>query len=122
MSTQRHYVHVSSGDEPSTPLGPCPTCGGGMQWKQNRTSKNYFMGCLQWPTCNGTRDENGVDTRISAAKQNRMWTFLKAAVLNSEDDCLTFSERDLAAADGYELHLDEVVEARSFVLTVRKKL
>lgn len=89
-----------------------------MRWAQNRTSFTWFMGCTKWPTCNGTRDPNGVDSRISASSQNRLHRIIKAAVLCSEDECLTFTTEQLARADLYDLDIEEVTESQAFVVTV----
>lgn len=92
-----------------------------MEWRKNRTSGSSFMGCMKWPKCNGTRNEHGVDSRISAHVQTRLHRLLIAAALNSEDDCLTFTSAQLAEVDNYELHIDEVSEDKSFIVTVRRK-
>lgn len=107
---------------PAVDLQPCPTCGGEMQWKNNRSSGSRFMGCVKWPACTGTRDEHGVSSVISAQRQNRMWAMLKAAILAADDECLTFSEEQLTNAGQFELHLDEITEEKSYILTVRRKL
>jgi hypothetical protein len=91
-----------------------------MQWRQNRTSLRWFQGCLQWPGCKGTRDYDGNDTRISPQRQNRIQAILKAAILRSEDECLTFSSAELEQAELYELHLDEVTEEKAYILTVQE--
>lgn len=100
----------------------CPVCSGPMQWRHNRVSGNRFMGCLAWPGCRGTRTEDGTSSVISANRQNRMWAMLKAAILRSSDECLTFSHADLEAAEEFDLHIDEVKEEKAYVLTVRKKV
>lgn len=107
--------------QPTIALGLCPACNGPMQWKQNRTTGNWFMGCHDFPTCTGTRDSQGNDSRISPQRQNRQWAMLVASVLRSEDEVLSFSYDDLVNADKYELHLDDVPEERSYILTVKKK-
>ncbi len=33
----------------------CPACGGGMVKRTNRRNGQFFMGCSQYPRCNGTR-------------------------------------------------------------------
>jgi hypothetical protein len=46
---------------------------------------------------------------------------LVAAVLRSEDECITFSYDDLHKAEDYELHLDDLASDRAYILTVKKK-
>lgn len=113
---------TTSISQPSEATLLCPTCNGAMRWCQNRTSRAWFQGCKKWPTCNGTRDVNGVDTRVSPQSQSRIHRILKAAVMQSEDECLTFTEEQLRAADLYELHLDEIAEEKSYVVTIKKKV
>lgn len=107
--------------QPQTSLLPCPTCSGPMHWKQNRTSQSWFMGCQKWPRCVGTRNEEGVPTGISPANQQRFIQMLKASVMRSEDECLVFSKDDMEKAEQFDLHLEEITEERSYVLTVRAK-
>lgn len=103
-------------------LKPCPLCGGEMSWKENRWTKSPFMSCNRWPDCVGTRTKDGVSSVISAAaRQHRTWAIVKAAVLASEDECLTFTEQQLADADLHELHIDEITEEKSYVVTVKRK-
>lgn len=92
-----------------------------MHWKQNRVSQSWFMGCKAWPRCVGTRNEMGLPTAISPANQKRVLDMLKAAVRHAEDECLTFTHAELAEGDLFELHVDEVTEEKSYILTVRKK-
>lgn len=100
---------------------PCPLCSGPMQWKQNRTSKTFFMGCLRWPGCHGTRTVDGKNSVIGEQVQNRLHRLLKAAVLASDDECLIFNAEQLDSADRYELHLDEIKEDKSYIVTVRER-
>lgn len=76
---------------------------------------------MKWPGCTGTRDEKGVSTNVSAQTQNRLHKMLAAAILRSEDECLTFSEEDLTNASSYQINLEEIKEERSYVLTLVKK-
>lgn len=32
----------------------CPKCGGTLIIRQNRTTKNHFLGCEKWPECDHT--------------------------------------------------------------------
>ena len=41
--------------KPPTTTWKCPVCAGGMVTRQNKTSKMYFWGCRQYPSCKGTR-------------------------------------------------------------------
>lgn len=112
---------MSPNTQPTVSCGLCPTCHGAMEWRQNRRSGTWFQGCTQWPNCTGTRDVHGVSSVISSQRQNRMWAVIKAAVLRSEDECLTFTEEDLHAAEDYELHLDEFPDEKCYVVTVKRK-
>jgi len=38
----------------------CPDCNHEMALRVNRTNGNKFYGCKKYPTCRGTRDENGL--------------------------------------------------------------
>lgn len=38
----------------------CPDCGNEMALRTNRQHGNKFYGCLKYPSCRGTRDENGL--------------------------------------------------------------
>lgn len=100
---------------------PCPTCSSKMLWRKNRTSNSWFMGCTAWPGCSGTRDSSGVSSVIAPHRQNRVWAILKAAIIASEDEALTFTQAQIEEAEQYELHVEEVTEESAYVATVRKK-
>lgn len=38
----------------------CPDCGSEMKQRVNRQNGNKFYGCVKYPNCRGTRDENGL--------------------------------------------------------------
>jgi hypothetical protein len=38
----------------------CPDCGSEMKERRNRENGNKFYGCVKFPNCRGTRDENGL--------------------------------------------------------------
>src|SRR5215471_4123135 len=38
----------------------CPDCGSKMIQRKNRKDGNIFYGCVKYPDCKGTRDENGL--------------------------------------------------------------
>lgn len=42
---------------PKKEYGKCDKkrCGGDMVKRQNRSEKNYFLGCSNWPKCNNTK-------------------------------------------------------------------
>lgn len=95
-----------------------------MQWKQNRTSKQWFQGCCSYPTCNGTRRQNGstsTPTPQTIHNHSHIVNMLKAAVLSSEDECLVIDEPDFDKAKLYELHVDEVPEERKWFVHVKLK-
>lgn len=99
----------------------CPQCGGRMAFRTNKAKGTEFLGCLAYPACTGTRNGmNGLPTTISNQTLSRLHRILKAAVLASEEECLTFSEAQLTEADSHELHIEQIVEERAYVVTTRK--
>lgn len=38
----------------------CPDCGSDMRLRTNRSNGDKFWGCVKYPNCRGTRDENGL--------------------------------------------------------------
>lgn len=38
----------------------CPDCGAEMKLRTNKTNGNKFYGCVKFPQCRGTRDEDGL--------------------------------------------------------------
>lgn len=99
---------------------PCPDCGGKMAWRKNKVKQTDFLGCISYPQCTGTRSVNGLPTSISNNTLSRLHRILKAAVLASEEECLTFSEAQLTEADSHELHIEQIVEEKAYVVTTRK--
>lgn len=108
---------------PSQGTFNCPVCNGPMLRKQNRANGTMFWGCNRFPSCRGTRNADGLPTTIgdNVLLSQRLSRLLKAAVLASDDECLTFREDDLSQVDLYELHIDTVSEEGGYVVTVRKK-
>lgn len=41
----------------------CPSCGGPMALRNNRTDGTKFFGCRSYPNCRGVRDINGINGR-----------------------------------------------------------
>lgn len=41
--------------------GLCLKCGSRMEERQNRTTGEFFRGCLRWPKCKGTRNVRASD-------------------------------------------------------------
>lgn len=93
-----------------------------MVWRENRLNNTRFMGCVNFPQCRGSRNEDGIAKEIAnAGEVTRIQRLLKAAVLASETECLTFSEADLQCVDQYELHINSISEENAYVVTVEKK-
>lgn len=44
----------------TTDIFICPDCGGNMKLRTNRQNGLRFWGCMKYPNCKGTRDENGL--------------------------------------------------------------
>lgn len=100
---------------------PCPQCGGRMALRKNKVSQESFFGCMNYPKCTGTRTGQGLPSVISAVSLTRIQRILKAAVLASEDECLTFNEGDLRDVDQYELNIEAMIEDQGYVVTVIPK-
>lgn len=50
----------------------CPTCGGDMVVRHNRTTGEPFLGCTAYPQCRGTRTVEGVQSgRPRGAKKGK---------------------------------------------------
>lgn len=56
------YLCEQSGisDQTEPEAYKCPDCGSDMKERRNRESGNKFYGCIKFPNCRGTRDENGL--------------------------------------------------------------
>lgn len=57
------FIMVASGITPAsdtTDTYSCPDCGADMKERRNRENGNKFYGCVKYPNCRGTRDENGL--------------------------------------------------------------
>lgn len=49
----------------------CPDCNAEMTLRTNRTNGQKFYGCKKYPTCRGTRDENGLSRQDKEEKKQR---------------------------------------------------
>lgn len=98
----------------------CPECSSEMVLRKNRSSNTQFYGCRRYPRCYGSRDENGVASKVAVSYASVM-RMLKAAVLYSEDQVLIFKEEVLTDIDSYELHMEHIQEEGAYTLTVRRK-
>lgn len=56
------YLTELSGltEKPEPEEYKCPDCGSAMKERTNRQNGNKFYGCVKYPNCLGTRDENGL--------------------------------------------------------------
>lgn len=47
----------------------CPDCGSKMKERRNRQNGDVFYGCIKYPDCKGTRDQDGLSRDERAAKK-----------------------------------------------------
>jgi hypothetical protein len=59
------FITLACGITPASDMGDpeplmCPDCGAEMALRTNRQNGNKFWGCRKYPSCRGTRDEDGL--------------------------------------------------------------